>query len=117
VLLLRSRAADAALPDALAASGFAVEDIRVHELVEPERPAAEPQPLAAIVCASPSAARQVLAWHPWAASASFVAIGETTRKALDALGVRRVTVASAPTDEALADAVAATALALDEEKP
>lgn len=117
VLLLRSRAADGALPDQLVASGFTVEDIRVHEPVEPARPAAEPQPLAAIVCASPSAARQVIAWHPWAVSAPFVAIGETTRSALEALGVSRVGVASAPTVEALADAVVAIARISDEEGP
>ena len=59
----------------------------------------------AIACASPSAARQVLAWHPWTRDAAWVAVGATTAAALHALGVSDVTIARSTGARSLADAL------------
>ena len=104
-LLLRSAAADDSLPRALTDAGLVVEDLRLYAPIEMDRPATEPIPVAAVVCASPSAARQLLAWHPWIADAAFVAIGATTARALAELGVARVHVARGSDPSALEEAV------------
>jgi uroporphyrinogen-III synthase len=108
VLLLRSAAADDALPERLRLDGFVVDDVRTYEPVAPPRPDAEPQPLGAVVCASPSAAGLVLEWFPWIKGERFVAIGPTTARALEALGVTHVTVAAGTDVDSLYEAVVTT---------
>lgn len=110
LLLVRSRAADDELPRALEAAGIAVSDLSLHGPVEPPAQRHPPRPVAAVACASPSAARRLLAWNPWLADAPFVAIGPTTARALESeLGVRRVTVARRPDDDSLFRALAGLA--------
>jgi uroporphyrinogen-III synthase len=105
VALVRSGAADDGLPDALRAAGLGVDDLRLHEPVEPAGVLVPAHDVLCVVCASPSAARRVLSWNPWSAVATFVAIGPTTARALAGLGVTRVVTADGPDAEALAAAV------------
>lgn len=108
VLIVRSLAAEDRLPELLAAAGLDVSVAALHRPVAPEPVRREPRRLAAVVAASPSAARQVVTWNPWLRRVPFVAIGATTERALrEDLGVVRVSVAAAPTDEALCAAVRA----------
>ena len=106
LLLVRSAAADERLPRTLEARGRVVDDVRLHGPGEPSPVRAEARPLAALVCASPAAARLLLAWNPWAAEQRFVAIGPTTAEALeDELGVARVAVATGTTTADLLAAI------------
>lgn len=115
LLLVRSAAADAGLPQALVAAGRLVDDVRLHGPGEPEPVREAARPLAAVACASPTAARLLLAWNPWAAEAAWVAIGPTTAEALRGeLGVRRVVVAGGTTT---ADLLAAVERAARDEEP
>lgn len=95
VVLLRSAAADDSLPAQLTAGGLVVRDLRVYEQGAPPCPTVD-RPIGIVTCASSSAARRVLAWHPWVRSARFVAIGRTTERCLRENGVEAVVVAAAP---------------------
>lgn len=105
VLLLRAVEAPDVPARSLRDAGLLVDDRRVYRQVEPPRPASCPEQAAAIVCASPSAARRVLAWQPALAASPFVAIGRTTAAALASLGAARIVQAASPDPEALCRAV------------
>ena len=105
VSLLRSALADDALPLALAAAGLRVEDVRLYAPCEPRLIPAEEGSADVVVCASPSAARRILAWHPWTGSVAFVALGPTTARALHERGVMRVTTSHGTTVEDLLVAI------------
>ncbi|MEM7248620.1 MAG: uroporphyrinogen-III synthase [Acidobacteriota bacterium] len=95
-LLVRSAAADERFPDRLRAAGHEVEDRRLHRPVEPAPRQDDERPLAAVHCASPSAARRLLSWNPWLTAVPFVALGPTTAEALEREGVTRVVQAAGP---------------------
>jgi uroporphyrinogen-III synthase len=110
LLLVRSAAAEQGLPEALAAEGRLVEDVRLHGPGAPPAVKVGERPLTAIVCASPSAARRLVAWNPWAAARTFVSIGPTTTRVLaDELGIARIVEAAGPTDSDLLNAIRAAA--------
>lgn len=89
-------------------AGLLVDDRRVYRQLEPPIPGPAPERAAAVVCASPSAARRVLRWQPALASSPFVAIGETTATTLRELGSTSVRLARSPSPESLLEAVLAT---------
>jgi uroporphyrinogen-III synthase len=103
------------LPDGLREHGLEPVPLQVyaHDEVQlqplPDRPAV-------VVCASPSAAEAFLGGNPGLEDVSYVAIGPTTAQRLGALGAERITVAAAPTPEALLHAVR-LALAEDANTP
>jgi uroporphyrinogen-III synthase len=92
------------LPDGLRAHGLAPVPLPVyaHQPVHLEPLAARP---AAVMCASPSAAEAFLGGNPGLEDVCYVAIGPTTAQRLEQLGATRITVAAAPTPEALLHAV------------
>ena len=88
----------------LAHLGMSVATVMVYENVEPAVARLPEQPVAAVLAAAPSAARRLLAANPWLAGVPFVVPGDTTAKAVRALGVRDVRAAGpalAPQLEAL----------------
>jgi len=95
------------LPEGLRAHGLEPVPLQVyaHQPVHleplPERPAA-------VMCASPSAAEAFLGGNPDLEDVCYVAIGPTTAQRLEQLGATRITVAAAPTPEALLHAVRLT---------
>ncbi len=92
-------------------AGIGCSPIVVYENVAPEVPALRPFPVAAVVVASPSAARRLLAANPWLAAAAFAAFGATTERALRDLGATRVHLTGTALPEQVARLEALCALA------
>jgi len=87
-----------------------VEDVRLHGPGHPEPVRSPELSIAAVACASPTAARNILAWNPWLRSRPFVAIGPTTGEALRReLGVELVIEAKGTTDADMLNAIRAAA--------
>jgi uroporphyrinogen-III synthase len=85
--------------------GFTVCTLTVYRNVAPSSMAYSRVPLTAVVYASPSAAQRLIGVNPWLVEVPAIAMGPTTAQALTALGAARISVASDPTDAALAYAV------------
>ncbi|MDR1768637.1 MAG: uroporphyrinogen-III synthase [Propionibacteriaceae bacterium] len=107
LLLPQSELAPMDLADALAGLGWTVDRVDAYRGVPAERPPelADEAP-ALVVVAAGSAARAVSRWLPGAAA---VAIGEATSQAASQAGLRVLSVADEPSDDALTRAVIAAA--------
>lgn len=93
------------LPDGLHAAGLIPLPLQVYAHEDPAPEPLPPPGPSAVVCASPSAARAFLHANPSLKTASFVAIGPTTEKALHELGATKITRATSTSHDALTEAV------------
>jgi uroporphyrinogen-III synthase len=71
-------------------AGHAIATLTVYANDEPPIPRDGPFEVAAVLAASPSAARRLVAAMPWMAGCAFVSVGPTTTRALRELGVASV---------------------------
>lgn len=74
----------------LTQAGFKLEPMLVYENIDPGVPGLDPFPVAAVLVASPSAARRLVEKNPWIKEHRFAAVGPTTAKALTGLGVESI---------------------------
>ena len=98
VTVVRGNLRASGLDEALGAAGVVLHSLVVYENVEPPVPALAPREVAAVMVASPSAGRRLLAANPWLREATFLAVGATTRESLIGHGVTRVRDAGATLD-------------------
>lgn len=89
----------------LQAHGFRVEVVTVYRNVAPLKLTYAAVPLTAVAYASPSAAKRLIGANPWLLHVPAVAMGPTTADALTDLGAVNISIASEPTDIALAKTI------------
>jgi uroporphyrinogen-III synthase len=88
---LRASGIDAILEGA----GHRIIPCIVYENYDPIVPVVGPFPVSSVFVGSPSAGERLLKANPWMRDAVFVAIGKTTKSALEAMGVGKVLIAGA----------------------
>jgi uroporphyrinogen-III synthase len=86
LLMVRGNLRASEIDTILKNAGYQLEDLIVYENVDVPIPTLQPFPVAAVFIASPSAAKRLLAAHPWMRDARMFTIGRTTAQDLKRLG-------------------------------
>jgi len=98
ILMVRGNLRASAIDEIVQSAGYMIVPCEVYENYDPEVEAVKPFAVSSIFVGSPSAGLRLLEANPWMREAVFIAIGETTKSALEKLLVRQVITAGAEPD-------------------